>query len=175
LCRDLNDALNKIKDPVSGGPSLSQQLDKLKKDFCDSPSSAKDIEKIQDELRMSGGGDYALFRVKTALNDLKLRAGCGPPEFECPVTTNSVMMCPHGGHVVCTPTDMNRATPNGPQLKATDICNVVGCPFSINGQPSPCTRVQWMPTGGTQNLDCHSIGIVIGINGIPQGPVTIIP
>jgi hypothetical protein len=176
LCSDLNDALNKIKDPVGGGPSLSQQLDKLKKDFCDSPSSAKDVEKIQDDLKMMGPGDYAMFRAKTALNDLKMRAGCGIPEFECPVTTNSIMMCPHGGRVVCTPADTDRATPNGGfQVKATDICVVVGCPFSIDGHPSPCNHVQWMPTSGTLNLDCHSIGIVIGANGVPQGPVTIIP
>ncbi|MDQ6799505.1 MAG: hypothetical protein M3041_01570 [Acidobacteriota bacterium] len=174
MCSDLNRALNAITSPAGSDP-LSQQLAKLKKDFCDSPSSVKHIEQMQKDLEMTGQGEYGLYQLKTALNNLKMQAGCGTPEFECPLTMNSVMMCPHGGHVVCTPSDTNRAMPNGPQLKATDICTVVGCPFSINGQPSPCTRVQWIPTGGNLNLDCHSIGIVIGANGVAQGPVTIIP
>ena len=175
MCRDLNDALNSIKRGAAGEPQLSQQLDKLKKDLCDSPSSAKDVQQMQDDLKMMGYGDYALFRLKTALNDLKMRSGCGAPEFECPLTANSTMMCPHGGRVVCTPADANRAMPNGPQLKATDNCVVMGCPFMINGQPSPCTRVQWIPSGGSLDLDCHSIGFVIGANGVPQGPVLIVP
>src|SRR5712692_286046 len=94
-CRDLNDALNSIKHGAGAEAQLSQQLGKLKKDLCDSPSSAKDVDKMQDDL-----------------NDLKLRSGCGLPELECPVTVNSTMMCPHGGRVVCTPTDANRAMPN---------------------------------------------------------------
>jgi hypothetical protein len=175
MCRDLNDALNSIKSGAAAQAQFSQQLDKLKKDLCDSPSSAKDVDKMQDDLKMGGYGDYTLFRVKTALNDLKLRSGCGAPEFECPLTVNSTMMCPHGGHVVCTPADANRAMPNGPQLKATDICTVVGCPFMINGRPSPCTRVQWMPSGGSLDLDCHSVGILIGADGVWQGPVIIVP
>lgn len=175
MCRDLNDALNSIKSGAAAQAQLSQQLDKLKKDLCDSPSSVKDVDKMQDDLKTMGYGDYALYRVKTALNDLKLRSGCGAPEFECPLTVNSTMLCPHGGRVVCTPADANRAMPNGPQLKATDVCVVVGCPFTINGQPSPCTRVQWIPSGGSLDLDCHSVGIVIGVNGVPQGPVIIVP
>jgi hypothetical protein len=45
----------------------------------------------------------------------------------------------------------------------------------INGQPSPCTHVQWIPSGGSLDLDCHSIGILIGANGVAQGPVIIVP
>ena len=170
LCRDLNDALNSIKR----GAGVEAQLNKLKKDLCDSPSAAKDIDQMQDDLKM-GYGEYALYRVKSALNDLKLRSGCGAPEIECPLTVNSTMMCPHGGRIICTPADANRAMPNGPQLKATDVCVVVGCPFTINGQPSPCTHVQWVPSSGSLNLDCHSVGISVGPSGIPQGPVITIP
>lgn len=174
-CRDLNGALNMIKLGAAGGGQLSQQLDKLKKDLCDSPSSVKDVEKMQDDLKTMGYGDYALYQVKTALNRLRMGSGCGAPEFECPLTVSSTMMCPHGGGVVCAPGTANRALPNGPQLKATDICVVVGCPFMINGQPSPCMLVQWVPSAGSLDLDCHSLGISIGANGAPQGPVTTFP
>src|SRR5207244_12910782 len=103
----------------------------MKKDLCDSPSSAKDVQQMQDDLKMMGYGDYALFRVKTALNDLKMRSGCGAPEFECPLTANWTMMCPHGGRVVCMPADANRPWPHGPQLKATAHRRAIGCPLMV--------------------------------------------
>lgn len=96
------------------------------------------------------------------------------------LTKSSVIICPHGGMVVHTPTSYSGELINGQlPLLLNDIYTVVGCPFLSPGGASPCIRVNWInpsPTrmiGGIPVLTIASIGLVQSPSGIDQGVAVI--
>lgn len=98
-----------------------------------------------------------------------------------PLSTTSLLQCPHGGNVRITPTRKRPVDPGpGMIVTANDIFQVCGCPFSTPTGPSPCQRVTWLVSNsdrqvdGENTLNYASIGSCITQKGTPQGPVLIV-
>lgn len=86
-----------------------------------------------------------------------------------PLTTTSVLLCPHGGVVTSLSTGqpaLGHAS-GGTPLKMSDPCVVSGCAF-----PTPCVRAQWVG-GMSQALDSRSVGLCWSKENIPQGSVIV--
>lgn len=95
------------------------------------------------------------------------------------LTTDSVLMCPHGGTVTVT-TSNDRVLVNGaPALLATDDFAIPDCPFPPTGTPHPCVTVLWQTTDqrssimGDETLSDSSVGICLAGDSAPQGTVQI--
>lgn len=95
------------------------------------------------------------------------------------LNSKSVMICPHGGIVMHTPTTYSSYRVDGRlPLFFTDVFMIVGCPH-FTYAPSPCHRVVWLnPTvnllvKGIPLLTLNSVGLCQTAAGVPQGPVTI--
>jgi hypothetical protein len=92
------------------------------------------------------------------------------------LTTNSNVMCPHGGTVVLTTSDASANIQGAPALLANDIHTVAGCPFVLPSlTPSPCITVRWSAPAvqtkvyGIPVLLQNSIGICYNAQQAPQG------
>ena len=100
------------------------------------------------------------------------------------LTTNSTLMCPHGGSVQIISTNLRVKADGGFVALATDTYIVSGCPNQIPAAPSPipspCIQVQWIvpdtrnKVNGTPTLSQSSTGLCISAMGIPQGQVSIV-
>jgi hypothetical protein len=96
------------------------------------------------------------------------------------LTTQTVMMCPHGGTVQVVPSTTNVLTIGGPVVTAADTFIVAGCPFVIGVVPNPCVSVQWVQPAiksnlaGNPTLTAASIGLCLSAAQSPQGPVMIV-
>lgn len=96
------------------------------------------------------------------------------------LTSDSTLMCPHGGIVTWSPVTYTSYRVSGrPPLLLGDSFVISGCPFMIGTQPSSCVRAEWY-TGssmliikGRPVLTSTSTGICVGITGTPHGPVII--
>lgn len=95
------------------------------------------------------------------------------------LTSASTMMCPHGGTVTAVP-GQTRATAESPILRGSDTYLIVGCPFLIGTDYSPCVSVQWVQTatrvqaGGDFVLNESSVGLCLAATQAPQGTVLIL-
>lgn len=96
------------------------------------------------------------------------------------LTTNSVLMCPHGGTVTATTTNTRAQVGGGFLVRASDTFVIAGCPFTIpSGVVHPCVTVQWVvpatrsQAGGDFTLTEESVGLCLGPDGAPQGTVLI--
>lgn len=94
------------------------------------------------------------------------------------LTTASTMMCPHGGTVTGVP-GSPRVSAGAVVLRSTDTFVVAGCPFLVNGAPSPCVSVRWVVSdarvkvAGGATLSQGSTGLCMNPASAPQGPVQI--
>jgi hypothetical protein len=95
------------------------------------------------------------------------------------LTTNSTLMCPHGGSVNLQTSNVDVKIQDAPALLVTDIHSVAGCPFMIGSTSSPCVTVRWS-VGATQTnvhgiavLLQNSVGLCYSAAQAPQGPPTI--
>jgi hypothetical protein len=95
------------------------------------------------------------------------------------LSTDSVLMCPHGGIINHAPSTYTSYRVSGrPPMLLGDTFTVAGCPF-IAGHPSPCMLVQWMTAStkliirGRPILTNASVGLCQGAGGAPQGPVVV--
>ncbi len=95
------------------------------------------------------------------------------------LSSDSVLMCPHGGLITHIPSTATTYRISGrPPILLGDVFVIAGCPFYA-GAPSPCTVAQWMTAStklivmGRPVLTVNSIGMCIGANGAPQGPIII--
>ena len=101
------------------------------------------------------------------------------------LTTNSQLICPHGGTVILNTTNVRVKVDGAYALLQTDVFSIAGCPFTIPAGPatipSPCISIQWVladmsvKVGGIPTLSESSVGLCFGATGLPQGTVTIIP
>ncbi|MFP5391136.1 MAG: hypothetical protein ACLGI6_06270 [Gammaproteobacteria bacterium] len=95
------------------------------------------------------------------------------------LTTNDVMMCPHGGSVMLASSQARAKAVQGQMLRASDSFSIVGCAFNISGSPHPCTTVSWqnpaqsVKAGGEAVLTSASIGLCKAADQAPQGTVLI--
>ena len=97
------------------------------------------------------------------------------------LTTQTVMLCPHGGHVQAVTTNTAATIDGAPLLLAADHLPVVGCAFALPGpKPSPCVRVRWLRGSGTTTvqgravLTAASVGLCESAEGAPQGPPVLV-
>ena len=100
------------------------------------------------------------------------------------LTTNSQMMCPHGGTVQASTSNSSVSADSGHVLLLSDTMSVSGCPFQIPSPsgtiPSPCTTVQWVVgefsvmINNTPVLSESSVGLCISDKGIPQGTISVV-
>jgi hypothetical protein len=96
------------------------------------------------------------------------------------LTTNSTLLCPHGGTVNLQTSNVDVKIQDAPALLVTDIHTVAGCPFFLGSNPSPCITVRWS-VGATQTnvhgtavLLQNSVGLCYSPAQAPQGPPTIL-
>jgi hypothetical protein len=98
------------------------------------------------------------------------------------LTTQSTLMCPHGGTVSIV--SSNTGTKAGAALAlASDTFTIAGCPFQIPAGPAmvphPCMTVQWIvPNTRTMvnnkpTLSTGSSGLCLAADQVPQGAVVI--
>jgi len=95
------------------------------------------------------------------------------------LTTESVMMCPHGGAVTAISSNSRVTAGGAPVLRSTDTFVIAGCPFVLGTVPSPCVTVQWL----TQDLRSQvlrdstlsesSTGLCLAADQAPQGTVLV--
>jgi hypothetical protein len=99
------------------------------------------------------------------------------------LTTESVLMCPHGGTVTAITTDIATQAGGAFVVLATDTFLVAGCPFmlpSVPPVPDPCIMVQWVTSAlantvmGVPVLTMDSVGLCISALGAPAGPVMVV-
>lgn len=153
--------LNKVP-PLSGGPNPKLLVDGM----C-GPKTIDAIQKFQ--IRHFGVG-FTDGRVDPAGRTLaKLNEfDTGMPGFP-PLTTSSVLLCPHGGTVsaVLAKSAPTGAMNGGMPLSTTDTFVVAGCNF-----PNPCVQVRWVSSPAA-TLDVRSMGVCVNAAGVAQGPVMI--
>jgi hypothetical protein len=91
------------------------------------------------------------------------------------LTTSSQALCMHGGQVQLITTNGTLFAGGSPVLLQTDMHVVVGCPFTVGVDYSPCVRVQWEAAATSLTVDGAgvllqtSIGICLNAAGAPQG------
>jgi hypothetical protein len=97
------------------------------------------------------------------------------------LTTESVMMCPHGGSVTAITTNTATQAVGAYVVRSTDTFIVAGCAFTLPpAVPSPCVTVQWITSSlantvmGDNVLTMDSQGLCLAATQAPQGPVMIV-
>ncbi len=96
------------------------------------------------------------------------------------LTTNSQIICMHGGQATLSTTNTKIFADGAPVLLESDIHPVVGCPFTVGTKYSPCVRIEWsaganlVTVDGTATLIQTSIGKCINAEGATQGVATIV-
>ncbi len=95
------------------------------------------------------------------------------------LTTESIMMCPHGGTVAAISSNARVTAGGAPILRASDTFTIAGCAFVIAGAPHPCVSVQWLtPDLRSQvlsdpTLSESSMGLCLAADQAPQGTVLV--
>jgi len=98
------------------------------------------------------------------------------------LTTNAVLMCPHGGQVTLLPRQLQVLAQGAPVLRLVDLIGapIVGCLQPPTPATVPCTAVV-APLPGSTSLVVTINGIPALIatataltNGVPPGVVTVI-
>jgi hypothetical protein len=98
------------------------------------------------------------------------------------LTTNAVLMCPHGGQVTLIPRQVQVLAQGAPVLRLVDLIGapIVGCTQPPTGATVPCTLVV-SPLPGSTSLTVTINGIPALIatataitDGVPPGVVTVI-
>lgn len=101
------------------------------------------------------------------------------------LTTQSTMLCPHGGQVQAASSNTKVSAGSGAYvLRMNDTFTISGCPFQIPAPsgtvPSPCVLVQWtvadlsVTVDQQQTLSEGSVGLCISALQAPQGTVIVV-
>jgi hypothetical protein len=96
------------------------------------------------------------------------------------LTTNSRILCPHGGQAGLMTSNTKVFCRGAPVLLETDIHPVAGCPFTIGPKASPCVKIQWIAghadtlVEGVPVLCQTSIGTCYSAEQAPQGVAVIV-
>jgi len=95
------------------------------------------------------------------------------------LTTQSRVLCPHGGQAILL-TSNARVSALGLTLLQNDTHLVIGCPFTVGPDYSPCVTIEWsfgafrVSVGGTPMLTNASIGVCKNPESVPQGLAVIV-
>src|SRR5690606_23950084 len=96
------------------------------------------------------------------------------------LTTQSTVLCPHGGQVSLSTANAMAQTQQGRLLLQTDTHTVSGCAFTVGTKPQPCVLVRWVTgaalskVNGTPILLQSSVGMCFSAEQIPQGPAVVV-
>jgi hypothetical protein len=96
------------------------------------------------------------------------------------LTTESVMMCPHGGTVQPSSTNTSVLAAGAPLLRSSDVFIIAGCPFILGLVPHPCVTVNWVQPATASSaisnptLTEASVGLCVAPDQSVQGPVMIV-
>ena len=96
------------------------------------------------------------------------------------LTTNSIIMCPHGGRAILLTPNMRVSTNDSFWLLETDVHPIVGCPLARGNLNSPCIRIEWSSgstrttINGTPVLKRESKGMCYNSNNDLQGTAIIV-
>jgi hypothetical protein len=95
------------------------------------------------------------------------------------LSSDSILMCPHGGLITHVPSTGTTYRISGrPPMLLGDTFVIAGCPF-FTGGIGPCITAQWLTAStklivlGRPVLTVNSIGMCMAANGAPHGPVII--
>jgi hypothetical protein len=95
------------------------------------------------------------------------------------LTTQSTVMCPHGGQAQLLTTNSEALIDGAPLLLQTDVHPIVGCPFTPVAY-SPCTSIRWVTAStqakvrGVPILLQNSVGLCLNATQAPQGTALIV-
>jgi hypothetical protein len=108
--------------------------------------------------------------------------GDDPTPVVPPLTTSSILLCPHGGRIQAFGGPVS-TTPSGQQiLTIAHAFLILNCPVRVLREqlgPLPCVAVKWVTANqqvlvnGVPSLDVTSLGLCIDGRGFPAGAVTI--
>jgi hypothetical protein len=158
----VQELLNRVPQ-TSGGPPVKLQVDGV----C-GPMTRDAIQKFQMRQFGFGGADGRVDpngRTLAKLNEFDPGVPSPPSPFP-PLTTSSVLRCPHRGEVTCRSVrPFGPVSGGNPALTANDPCVVKGCVFR-----TPCVRVNWI----SSSLDGRSVGMCVNAANVSQGPVLIV-
>jgi hypothetical protein len=95
------------------------------------------------------------------------------------LTTTSSVMCPHGGQAMLTTTNTDFVIDGAQALLESDQHSVVGCPFTVGSNYTPCVLIRWS-AGATQTklrgvpvLLQTSVGLCYSAAQAPQGTAVV--
>jgi hypothetical protein len=94
------------------------------------------------------------------------------------LTTDAVMMCPHGGQATIASTNTRVLADGAPILRSSDSFVIAGCTLNISGSPHPCVTIKWSSTAerstiGDPTLTTDCIGLCQAADEAIQGFVKI--
>lgn len=96
------------------------------------------------------------------------------------LTTNSIIMCPHGGQAILSTANVRVSTTNSFWLLDEDVHIITGCPFFRGTIYSPCVRIEWSSgshrttVNTTSVLNRESIGMCYSAGNVLQGTAIIV-
>lgn len=160
--KTIQELLNRAGGP-NGGPIPALQIDGL----C-GPMTIGAIQKFQMKHFGMSGADSRVDPQGQTLRKLN--------EFDVsvdfpPITTDSVLRCPHGAQIKAV-TKVGTGFTGKVALTTNDQFLINGCTMSDFSGPSPCITVKWL-SSPTPTLDRRSVGVCVNARQIPQGPVNV--
>jgi peptidoglycan hydrolase-like protein with peptidoglycan-binding domain len=160
--KTIQDLLNRVGGP-NGGPISTLQVDGL----C-GPMTIAAIQRFQLKHFGTRGADSRvdpLGQTLRKLNEFDVSA-----DFP-PITTDSVLRCPHGAEIKAV-AKVGTGFTGKVALTTSDQFMINGCTMADFTGPSPCITVKWV-SSPTPTLDRRSVGVCLNARQIPQGPVNV--
>jgi len=160
--KTIQDLLNRV-GPMDGGPMTTLKVDGL----C-GPMTTAAIQRFQLKHFGTRGADGRVDPNGQTLRKLN--------EFDVssdfpPITTDSVLRCPHGAEIKAI-AKVGTGFTGKVALTTGDQFMIYGCTMSDFSGPSPCVIVKWL-FSPTPTLDRRSTGMCLNAREIPQGPVNV--
>jgi uncharacterized Zn-binding protein involved in type VI secretion len=100
------------------------------------------------------------------------------PGLLCHVGATAI--CAHGGQVSVISTNTRVLVSGQPVATLGDTYPIVGCPFTVSGNPHPCVKVQWLVPAARVTVNGQPVilqtssGMGLSAEQVPQGPPTIV-
>jgi hypothetical protein len=95
------------------------------------------------------------------------------------LTTASKLLCPHGGTITASTSNLRVMADGSPIIRAFDMFTIAGCPEMRGTVPYPCVRVEWdthaqrHTSQSDPSLTLESCGYCLAADGGMQGVVEV--